>query len=595
MDIRLGAGAVNLVLDNSQILTKRNGVAQVHIPDLTAATHACIEAVDSAGNVGSYCIDRSPGILDTFPPVIVQNPVVSPIKVITGTITETRPNDRGIKNAAIEAAPNLGTPTINYLSAQQATFTVPIVDSLQPVRAWISASDSVGNASLDTLRYDPQPDHMSPMCSVDASVSDLRTFRATEFSPWDRGIASITIVGAPVNFTAGPVTFVSRFDARQVFTVIDPMKPASVVMQATDSAGNQCFTTITVNALEIPLVPFNVQSSIDFLTHLAPFDSTADIVITNPNEVPVALTKISQGGDAAVITSDLASPLVFQSLEKKTVHVRLKSALLGNWKSDFTLGNDTLTLAHITAFGTTTGAVTLGIGTVHSAHSQLPENLRVTIAAQPIPINLDTIQFELHFNGDLISASQANIDCSTANALCNYQFKQSSLSNGVLQFQFVRTDKSQLATLSGGSAYFDIPFTTFVTKTNTSLVFGDNMSASLSSVVSDTGTVSVGDLCGDPAIRAYMNDQLEAYVSSIVPNPASSQADIVIVSSKQDLPISLVLVDQLGKLVLKKDAVLLSGSNTIQLPLTNVSSGRYILGLTSGGGEAMSLPLEVVR
>jgi hypothetical protein len=423
----------------------------------------------------------------------------------------------------------------------------------------------------------------------------VRVFRATELAPWDRGIASITLLGVPVNLSANTVQYVSRLDAEQTFTVIDQTKPASVVVQAADSVGHTCVTTITVNALEIPLVPLTVQSSIDFLTHLAPFDSTTAIIVSNPNEVPVAITKLLQSGDASTITSDLTTPLIFQSGEKKMIHIRLKTALLGHWHSDFTLGNDTTTLAHITAIGTTTGAVALGVGTVHSAHTQLPEKLRVTVSAIPDPINLDTIQFELHYNGDLIAPSLPAVDCSASNPLCNYIFTPSFPQEGVLHCLFVRSDPSQLVALANGNAYFDIPFTTYITKDNSSPVIVSNTFASLSSVAADTGFVSVGNQCGDPVIRATMNNKLEAYLERIVPNPASGQATVTIISNTNNTSVSLHIIDQLGRSVNQKDVLLLSGTNTFELSLNDLSSGNYIVVLTDHRSVFESLPLQVVR
>ncbi|HYM20436.1 MAG TPA: hypothetical protein VEW28_05460 [Candidatus Kapabacteria bacterium] len=594
-DIHLAAGAVNMTLDNMQIFSRRTGNAWLHTIDMTKPAHGCVVAVDSAGNIGTYCIDRSLGITDTFPPVIVQDPVVSPINLITGKITELRPNDKGIKNAAIESAPNLLASTISYQSPQIATFSVPIVDSLQPVRAWISASDSVGNAALDTLRYDPLPDENAPVCTVDASIPNIRIFKATELAPWDRGIASVILLSAPTNFTPGAVKYVSRYDAEQTFAIVDQTKPASVVVQATDSVGHNCITTITVNALLVPLVPFQAQSTVDFLTHQAPFDSTATITIVNPNEVPVVVTKISQNGNTGVITSDLASPIVFQSFEKKTFNIRLNTPLLGIWSSNFTLANDTVTLANITAIGITTGAVTISMDTVHSAHTQLPELLKVSVSALPNPINLDSIQFDFVYNGDLISSSLPLVDCSSPNELCNYTLTTSSPQSGILHFSLIRNDRSRLAALSGTNAHFEIPFTTFVTKQNASFVIGQNMSALLSSVAIDTGLVTVGDQCGDPAIRAMMNGNLEAYVKSITPNPASSNADVIIISNVRDFPVSLDIVDGLGVTVINKDLQLSTGENIISIPLASIAGGNYILALKSGNSIIHSLPLQVVR
>ncbi|HET9135235.1 MAG TPA: vWA domain-containing protein, partial [Candidatus Kapabacteria bacterium] len=199
--IRLASGAVNLVLDSVRIFNRRTGNAYVRILDLAQPAHGCIEAVDSVGNVGSFCIDKTIGPVpsDLLPPVIKQDPILFPKPVIAGRVTELQPKDKGIKIVTIEPAGNIFTPSLTYNSSSLASFSVGIVDTLQPVRAWISATDSAGNTSLDTLRYDPLPDNNSPVCMVDAPNSTTRIFHASELAPWDRGIESVTIVGTPTN------------------------------------------------------------------------------------------------------------------------------------------------------------------------------------------------------------------------------------------------------------------------------------------------------------------------------------------------------------------------------------------------------------
>ena len=513
VSIKLAAGAQNFVLDSVKIFSKKSANAWVHVIDLTQVAHCCIEATDTAGNVGMFCIDRTTVTADSLPPIIVQNPITEPRVRISGTVTETRPKDSGIKQIVMAPSANVGVLTVNYINNANATFTVPILDSLQPVRAVISASDNVSNAALDTLRYDPLPDVNAPVCSIDASSPTVRVFKSSELAPWDRGIAAVTIVGVPINFTLGTVIYKSRSEAEQTFTILDPSKPASAVVKATDSLGQDCISNISIDATQKTLLPLQVQAGVDFLTHLAPFDSITTITITNPNESPVVITKITQTGDAGEFTSNLANGMIFQPLEKKTINIHFNSSLIGKWTSTFTIGNDTLTLATITSTGITTGIATINIGSVQTLHSQLPETLVLSVSAIPAPINLDLLEFDLHFDGDLVLPSFPMIDCSSPNEFCNYSMTTSSPSPGTLHCALSRIDINKLATLAFANAQIKIPFTTFVSKNKSSFVTITGASGGqYCNVVSDSGLINQGNECGDPALRALMNNNLEVAV-----------------------------------------------------------------------------------
>ncbi len=596
VSIKMAAGAQNMVLDSAKLLSKKSANAWVHVVDLTQVAHCCIEATDTAGNIGTYCIDRTTVTTDTLPPIIVQNPVASPRIIISGIVTETRPKDTGIKQVVMAPSVNVGALTVNYINTSNATFSVPILDSLQPVRAVISAADIVGNATLDTLRYDPLPDINAPVCSIDASSATVRVFKSSELAPWDRGIASVTVVGAPLNFTVGAVTYKSKSEAEQIFTIIDPTKPASVVVRATDSAGQDCLSNISIDATQKTLLPLQVQAAVDYLTHLAQFDSVAMITITNPNETPVVITKISQTGDVGVFTSSLVMGMIFQPLEQKTIIVHFTSSLIGSWASTFTIGNDTLTLAKFTSIAITTGIVSINIGSVQTLHSQLPETLIISVSAIPTPINLDLLEFDLHFDGDLISTSLPMIDCATLNEFCNYSITTSSPSSGTLRCSLSRIDKNKLATLATTNAQIKIPFTTFVSKNKFSSVTITGASGGqYCRVNADSGMIQQGDECGDPALRAAMNNNLESYIHSITPNPASTNATIEIISSESDQPVTLSLIDQLGSSVSHLDLLLKVGVNNIDLPLSSFAQGRYMLVLQKGYSIRNTMPINIVR
>ena len=339
--IGMSAGAFNFVLDSFQISNRYFATVWLHSPVPTAEASGCLQAFDTAGNIGTYCIKRDSAAGDTLPPVIVQDPIVSPRTQITGIVTEERYKDIGIKNIMILPSANTGVSKINFLSGYRAVFSVPILDSLQPVRTPISASDSVGNAARDTLRYDPLPDISPPVCSVESPDQKTRIFHVTEFNPWDRGIASVTLVGSAVNLTVSPPVYTTLYQAEEQFAVIDPFKLATAVIRATDSAGHECETTISIDPLARPLVPFTTVNSVDFGTQYAPADMTKQIQITNPNESPVIVKKVAQTGDV-IFSSDLNAPIIFAPFEQKTFNIRFQPTLLGVWNGDFALANDTM-------------------------------------------------------------------------------------------------------------------------------------------------------------------------------------------------------------------------------------------------------------
>ncbi|MBS1904511.1 MAG: VWA domain-containing protein [Bacteroidetes bacterium] len=593
--IRLAAGASNIVLDQTQIFSKRLGNAWVHIIDPTLPVYGCIEAIDSAGNMGQYCIDRSGGAQDTLPPVIAQYPVVSPIKTITGQVTELRPRDKGIRDIVIESVPNIGSPTYAFISPYQANFSVSIIDSLQPVRAQITSSDSLGNAALDTLRYDPQADTNGPNCQISVLSPTSSKLRVTEFAPWDRGVASITVLGTPTNMSVGPVTFVSVLEAEQTFTAIDPTQTASLVVKATDSVGHECVNTITISPSIIPLYSFASSGDVDFLSHIAPFDSTATIVITNPNEVPVIVTKLIQTGDQGTITSDLKNPIVFQGLEQVPVHIRLNTGLIGHWQSTFSLANDTMPLVKINVAGTTTGMVNVHVDTAFTAHSQMPGMLHITITAQPIPINIDTLSFGLTYDGDFIQTSAPTFDCSGNNPLCNYNVQFSNPTDGTMNVTLIRQDRNILSAFEDTAATIDLPFTTFVARNNSSVVSVVGVSSPLTDPSVANGFVSIGDLCGDPTLRAYLNDRLLAAIGGIVPNPASHSATVSIVASQANIDATVSVIDGLGNFVRRIPVHLAKGTNAVAIEVSDLPSGNYILALNAAGSNCGSIPLVILR
>lgn len=592
----LKAGFQNLILDSIKILTKRIGQAWLHTPVVSASASGCLEVFDSSGNVADYCIKRDSATGDTLPPVIVEDPVNSPRLQITGTVSEQRFKDLGIKNIIVPSAPNTGPVNVKYvLLRQYATFSVPIIDSLQPVRAFITASDSVGNIASDTLRYDPLPDNTSPVCSVETPDQRTRIFRATEFAPWDRGILSLSLVGTSKNLSVTPVVYSNVYQAQILFTVIDPFTSASAVVQAVDSFGNECKTTISIDPLSKPLVPFSATSLIDFATHYAPINISKPVQITNPNESPAIVTKIGQTGDVSVFSSDMVVPIVFQPYESKTFNITFASSLLGVWQSDFSLANDTMNLASIKAIGSTIGDIQITIDTVHVLHTQLKDNFTVSISAKPAPINLDTISFTLRYDPDLAVLQTPVIDCSTSNPLCNYSINPTPVSPGMIRYDLFRQNRSVNDILSFGTSKFSVPFTCFVSPKDSAVLTLENIFVSQFSTVSyDPGLMTVGSECADQSLRAFLNGNLSAMITSIIPNPANGLVTVSI-RAKEKNTAEISLVDQLGERRLHSSIALENGSNAKVLNLSNLPSGNYQLILSQTSGMLSSQTLTIVR
>lgn len=591
----LRAGAVNFVLDSIQIITRRIGRAWLHTPIPSAEANGCLDVFDSVGNIGTYCFTRDSITGDTLAPIIMQDPVVSPRKLITGIVTEERFKDKGIKNITIFPGVNAGVDAINYLMVKHATFSVPILDSLQPVRIPIYASDSVGNKSQDSLRYDPLPDNTSPVCSIESPDAKTRLFHATELAPWDRGIASVNIVGTASNLNVSPAVYTGVYQVQQQFSVIDPFLPATAVVRAVDSLGHECVTTISIDPLLKPLIPFTSTNLIDFGTLYAPASISKSFQITNPNESPVIVTKIVQTGDLPIFISDMAAPIVFGPFEQKTFNITFAPSLLGKWNSDFSLANDTMNLTSVRAIGASIGMVQVVIDTLVVPRTRLQSHFHVAISAVPAPINLDTISFTLTYDSDLAELQDPVIDCSGNNPLCNYSITPTLLSKGRIRYDLFRKDRFVNNTLSFATAEFEVPFTCFVSqKDTTALQFENVFVSQLSTVSTAPGRIEVESECGDHSLRAFLNGTLPAWIQSLIPNPANGIVTMQILSGEKG-NVSISLVDQLGVVKLHTAISLDQGINSRPWNISSMPSGSYQLILSKDNAILSVQKLIIVR
>ncbi len=596
--ISLEPGAINLVLDSFQIISRFFATAWLHTPDLSAQARGCLDAFDSVGNMGTNCIRRDSARGDSLPPIITQDPIASPRLTLTGMVTEQRVKDVGIQNITIPTSVNSGTAVITFQSRAHATFMLPIIDSLQPLRAPIFAFDSLGNESRDSIRYDPLPDNSAPVCSVESTDAKTRIFHASEFAPWDRGIASVTLIGASQNLTVGALVYKSVYEVQQQFTVIDPFTLATVVIQVLDSIGHSCETTITIDPLAKPLVPFTATTLVDFGTVYAPANISKPFQVTNPNESPVIVTKVIQTGDA-IFSTDMIPPIIFKPFETKTFNVAFQPTLLGVWQGKFELANDTMSLTSVNAIGRSIGSIQINIGTAQVPRSQVLGNFTVSIAATPAPINLDSISFVLSYDGDLVELQLQNPigpDCSSGNnPLCNYTVSFTQLSPGKAGCQLIRNDRSLNNTLDFATSTFNVPFICYVSKKDTTPLDVENLFLSQLSTASSTpGRINVLSECGDQTLRALLNNNLSTWLQSIIPNPAVSAVTIT-VASKEKSNAKVSIVDNLGEILLRENISLEPGLNSRSLDLSKLPSGSYQLILSSSGVNISAQLLQIVR
>ncbi|MDP4221096.1 MAG: VWA domain-containing protein [Bacteroidota bacterium] len=593
---RLRPGAQNLVLDSVSILTRRIGQAWLHVPNPAAASSGCLEALDSSGNIGDYCIKRDSATGDTLPPIITQDPIFSPRLQMTGNVREQRFKDLGIKNITILPAPNTGAAKITSVVTNRfETFTVPILDSLQPARAPITASDSASNVQSDTLRYDPLPDVSAPICSVEIPNQKTRIFHASDAAAWDRGILSLSLIGAANNLTVGPVVFTDVNHAQMQFTVIDPFTVASAIVHAVDSVGHTCETTISIDPLSKPLVPFGATNIVDFGTVYAPANIPRTFQIRNPNESPAVVTKVTQTGDVPVFSTDMVAPISFQPFETKTFTINFTPSLLGSWLSDFTLSNDTMALASVRALGRSIGDIHISIDTVSVPRTQVKGKFRVSISATPAPINLDTISFTLNYDSDLALLQNPVTDCSGSNPLCNYFINPTPLPSNKMRYDLIRNNRSIDNSLSFATTTFDVPFTCSIARHDTTALIPEDIFISQGSTASSVqGMLSTGSECGDATLRAFLNGNLPAFIGFVSPNPASSIVTVG-VEAKVKGEAKLSLIDDLGVVKLRMKSGLNLGTNEVPLKISSLPSGSYQLILSQENTLLGSRTITIVR
>jgi hypothetical protein len=225
----------------------------------------------------------------------------------------------------------------------------------------------------------------------------------------------------------------------------------------------------------------------------------------------------------------------------------------------------------------------------------MPGMLHVTVTAQPVPINIDTLSFSLSFDGDLLQLGTPTTDCTGENPLCNYDVQFDQPADGSMNFKLIRQDRNILAAFADTAATINVPFTTFVARHNSTVVSVVGLSSTLTSPSVANGLVSIGSQCSDPTLRAYLNENLLAAFGSVTPNPASHSATATIIASRSDLDATISIIDRLGNTVRRVPVRLAKGSNPTELEVGDLASGNYVLALSVGSKSSASVPLVILR
>ena len=588
------SGALNLVLDSVRYTGAHLAHSFLHIPDPRDTAVGCLVAFDSVGNRSSSCLEWDGEGADTLPPVITQLlPPLEPLLTMDGTVTEERPHDRGIRFVTVTPITNVGNPQVMYDSAAEARVTMQLGDSLYPASALVQAIDSMGNESRDTFEYVPRSDTHAPLCTYVQSGESAYAFSATDTQAWDRGIAFLLLLGQSTNAAAAPTQFQDGHHAQLSVSVIDRTLPATIVVQATDSAGHQ--STITVHFAAIPLIPLG-DSVIDFGTVFAPSSVTRTIVFQNQNDIPVSLDLTPFTGDDSVFHILTPSPIVFPAFGSNAITIEFDPTLVGSYRAVDSIEHH-IPVGSVTMVGHSMGTVRMALDTAIVGAGSAGV-LHLSLSATPEPTNLDTIGFTLTYDPDVIQFGDLN-SCSTASpdtGLCIYNAYWSGGVSGNRQAMLVRNTPDQGAWLSFDRSKLSLPFTAFVAKHDSTIVHIEPLSTYSASVLStQDGLVVVSNACGDQAIRTGLNGgDVTLRILSIAPNPASGSLSLSI-ESAIDADAEISIFNVVGGVESSTTRHLVLGCNPIYLEELPRTSGAYEVVVRTHGVLQACRTIEVIR
>jgi hypothetical protein len=594
--LQLDPAASNIVLDLLKYYKKDSGWLVLHIHDLTKPVDGCLIATDSAGNVSRLCLAYTPNAPDTLPPQLSADAVPEPRTSISGTVTENRPNDTGIKDVLVSPGANATNGSQTMITSRQTQVSARIIDSLYRAVLYIRATDSANNEMHDSLVYQPLPDVAPPVVQYGVAGKVVQV-TATEVAPWDRGLQSVTIGPNTGNIS---LTNSAYTDARHwsgMLTITDRTLNAWFTVIATDSAQNT--TTQTINIPGSPIEPpaYMGDSVIDFGTHRLPVLMRKSIVIRNSNAFAMTVNIPGSVGDDSVfaMVEPNLFPLSAHNAEELNFDWQPHSA--GHWKTVYTLYSGTDKIGTITLLGVSIGDFTLAADTASALPGVHGTDLHVYIETQPTALNVDTIRFKVNYDPNVVEFFNPS-NCVGSSSLCGYNFtavhEPIDGSHSDLAVALTRPPSRAAITFDHANAVLTLPLQTYVSSVDSTPVWFSDIYTSAGDV-SDTipGLVRSLDTCGTPEMRQFLRSG-RIDIVSISPNPSSGRVNARIFAS-QTIEANVAWIDLTGKTIAEGSMMLGQGTHDYVVP--NVpGSGSYDLVVTlASGTPRMSEPPAVWR
>lgn len=594
--IILAPGALNLVLDSVHYYTNRYARAYLRILNTKDSAGGCLVAVDSFNNTSTNCFTYPGEGKDVLPPMFAQDPIAIPRGVMTGTITENRIGDQGIKNVNLTPVANSKVAQVSVVSARLFTVKASIGDTLYPARTFVEAWDTAGNHMTDTMRYDPQNDSYLPVITHTTGVAQSYNFSITEINAWDRGIKSVQFFPTSTNATATVPVFTDRWHATITTTVTDNTQDAAMIVMATDSVGHVSFDTarFVANAPPKPIVPLG-DSSLDFGSLVLPGSSANSITFINTNDVDLPLSLGPLTGDDSVFALTSARSITIAAHSTAAIAFDYHPRWIGMWKAVCPIMQGTDKLGSVTLTGQSTGTFRVSFDKVNIAHVGESGVLTLSLDADPKPINLDNIQITVQYDRDFVELGDPQ-HCTGAldTGICLYDASWTGGSEGNRIATLTRKTDKLASALSFDRSQIRIPFKTVIAPHDTTFVHASAGSATLAAMLSATdGMITAGDTCGSELMRAGMNGKLEVNIIGIHPNPATSTIDLHLRSTHGG-DASVSFVSMLGRTERSIPLHLIAGEQVISLSNLPEHSGVYEL-LISSGASIVRERVEILR
>ena len=79
---------------------------------------------------------------------------------------------------------------------------------------------------------------------------------------------------------------------------------------------------------------------------------------------------------------------------------------------------------------------------------------------------------------------------------------------------------------------------------------------------------------------------------NIFPNPVEAASQVTLnLASAEKTNISIVVLDKTGRVMLKKQAAVIAGSNQVSIPVDGFAKGNYVVNIITDAGKTISTSL----